>query len=137
VRWTKVFPLLIALASIPGVAAAAGDAGDTSGQEPFSIAPHFECGEYLVHGLLLLNGRHQFVLQIRDKSSSPYELLLGGGEVQSLLENQGTHVELKILVTKPIHDNKRALVVLESLTGTATFDGEKRKLRAAPCSSSP
>ena len=69
------------------------------------IIPHFKCGEYLVQGKLIFSRSGDFLLRIRDSSSSPFELILLGGDIEKKLSLSNTNVVVKVLVENEIKSN--------------------------------
>lgn len=104
----------------------------------FSIRPNYDCGEYLVHGKLVMTQSGKFVLEVQRNSSSPYELILviepsPHLSIENCLEQRNTNIEAKIQVIKPIHDNKNPVVLLKGISEKSTFDGEKQRIRVTAC----
>src|SRR4051812_38063129 len=78
-----------------------------------TIKPHFDCGMYQVSGRLRHSGRQDFVLTVRAGTSSPYELILLGGNISDKLEHVDTRVSAEIYVPHPIHDNLKPFVFFQ------------------------
>lgn len=79
----------------------------------YSILPDFDCGSYLVRGTLGLNNRGSFTIKIQANTSSPYELILLGGDFDQLRSLIGLPVTAEIYVFKPVKSNNDPVVVFQ------------------------
>lgn len=79
----------------------------------FEIEPKLDCGDYQVTGKLLQAKKGKFYLNIRDKSASPFELILIGGTTKEKLLRHGTIVTAEVHVPKKIEHNQSPYVYLK------------------------
>ncbi len=66
------------------------------------MIPQFECGRYRVQGKLILNQENYFILSVRNGTSSPFELILFGGDFDSKLKSVGSLISTQIYVPRKI-----------------------------------
>src|SRR5438067_419840 len=79
-------------------------------KDAWAILPHFSCGKYLFKGNLKLSKKGDSILQVRIKTTSPYELLLVGLPAEELLKNEGTTQVVEVEILKPIIDHRESYV---------------------------
>ena len=96
--------------------------------------PDLECGDYRVSGRLRQNSVGQFVLIVRDGSTSAHELVVLGGDVRGKLRALNAGVALDVYVPRPIRSNQSPFVFAQgSLTPSVAFHEAPRLLRSAEC----
>jgi hypothetical protein len=78
--------------------------------------PSFECGLYQVQGKLRQNNQGHFLLVFNHGSTSPFELILIGGDKDKMITSLDTHIKAKIYVPNPIKTQHRPLVFLKAFT---------------------
>jgi hypothetical protein len=78
----------------------------------FEIIPKLDCGEYLIQGKLTQNQNGDFLVRIRESSSSPFEFLVLGGDFDQKLEHLDSVVTIRAKVFKKIESNNQPFVEL-------------------------
>lgn len=77
--------------------------------------PHFGCGTYLVRGHLGMGDSVHSVLTLQYQSSSPFELILLGGDQAEKLDHVGKDITVRIYVPQPIDGNDSPFVFLQEI----------------------
>ncbi|HWU44290.1 MAG TPA: hypothetical protein VN132_12655 [Bdellovibrio sp.] len=83
------------------------------------VIPHLSCGDYLVRGHLVFTRSGDFILRWREKTSSPFELILLGGDPEEKLKNSNSNVVAKVSVNRKIESNNHPFVNILSFGGEA------------------
>ena len=97
------------------------------------IQPNFECGIYRISGEVGMNNNKNYVLTVRKGSSSPYELILVGGNTREKRSRVGARVTAEIYVPQPIKSNNRPFVFLREFQKFGPDDVEAVLMRKADC----
>lgn len=79
----------------------------------WSVLPNYDCGTYKVSGYFSKNAGQNFIITVRQGSSSPYELIVLGGEIPEKLDRANTEVNLLVYVPAPIKSNNKPLVFFQ------------------------
>jgi len=103
------------------------------GAEVWHVVPQFECGTYLVRGVLNKNARGDLVLSMRKGSASPFELILLGGDFSDKLDHLGSLVVLEVSVPQPIKSTQRPFVMVRSVSKSENSVRDFRLLKKTPC----
>jgi hypothetical protein len=64
------------------------------------FVPQLECGEYIFSGKLFTGQSQVSVLQMRSGTSTPYEYIVLGGDIEKRLSNMNTMTTIKARITK-------------------------------------
>jgi hypothetical protein len=81
----------------------------------WEVTPHLDCGFYRASGVLQQNSQGDLVLSGRKNTMAPYELVLLGGNLASLLERLNTQVTIRFYVPKPIRSSSDPSVFLQEI----------------------
>lgn len=79
----------------------------------FSVVPQMGCGLYLVQGTIGLNNQQSFVLRVQENTSSPYELILLGGDSEEKMRRMGQPITAEVYAFKPIKGNNNPTVLFQ------------------------
>ncbi len=80
-----------------------------SSADQFLLAPNFDCGLYTFNGYFTLRNDNLFSLIIQKDTTSPYELLIIGGNFDEKMSMINTAQTIQLEIRKPIHSNTRPL----------------------------
>ena len=101
--------------------------------EQVQFVPQFDCGEYLVQGKLILNKENTFVLSVKNGTSSPFELILLGGDFDSKLTAAGKFVGVQVYVPQRITSQKLPYTYLISIRSFKTSNPWVTKIKTSKC----
>lgn len=76
--------------------------------------PKLECGTYQGRGRLRTNARGDYLLSLNEKTDSPSELILLGGDIDTLVARTGGRVTVEFYVPQPIDGSDRSFVFLQA-----------------------
>ena len=99
------------------------------------IIPQLDCGNYLVKGRFQWTEAGDFILRIRDKTTSPFELIVLGGNAEQKLEHSGSLLQAEVRVERKITSNNRPFVKLVQFSPAISLkDNEDyRLLKKSSC----
>ncbi len=79
----------------------------------FSNLPDLKCGTYKLHGRLGMNNQSQFVLTMQNHTSSPYELIVLGGDPSQKMNFLNSDVSIEAYVYRPLNSNNAPFVLFQ------------------------
>ncbi len=82
--------------------------------EDFAIRPELECGIYEAYGTIYLNNQNEFIMAIQKNTSSPYELILLGGDFKRKLISIGLETAVSVYVYKKLKSNNPPYVLFQN-----------------------
>ena len=81
---------------------------------PWSPRPQFDCGTYILHGVLKTNDQGYYTLVMRDKSPSVFDVILLGGELEKKIDLNGTFVAAEVYFPTPNKSNLAPMAYLQN-----------------------